>query len=262
MQDFTLCGLAPLRENNLFQRIGYQYSLKLPHFLVYFTAMKRLSCIIFDIDGTLTQTNELIYAAFNHVTEKYIHKSFTPSEITAMFGPPEEIAIQRLVGNERLDDAMKDFYAFYESHHPSMAEAYKGIREILDFLKRQGIVLAVFTGKGKRSALITLEKLSIKNYFDLIVTGTDVVLHKPSAEGIRKVMQQFGLSTDDVLMVGDAVADVKAAHEAGIPIAAVLWDSYGKKMVMQMEVDYLFHNVKEFSEWIRLVIPAQGEQVS
>ncbi len=220
--------------------------------------MKRLSCVIFDIDGTLTQTNELIFATFNYVTQKYTGKTYTPSEITAMFGPPEEIAIEKLVGKERNDDAIADFYSFYESHHPAMAGAYEGISDILDFLKKKGILLAVFTGKGKRSALITLEKLHIKNYFDLIITGSDVRLHKPSAEGIKSVMSRFGLEPDEVLMVGDAVADVKAAREAGVQIAAVLWDSYSKEKVMQMEVDYYFHDVKEFSDWIKLVLPMDG----
>lgn len=220
--------------------------------------MNRITCIIFDLDGTLTSTNELIYATFNHVSEKYIRKVFTPSEITAMFGPPEEIAIERLIGNEQLDDAMDDFYTFYEKHHPRMANAYEGIREMLEFLKSRGILLAIFTGKGKRTALITLEKIGIKNFFDLVVTGSDVQNHKPSAEGIRKVMQRFGLQPEQVLMVGDAVSDVKAAHEAGVQIAAVLWDSYGKENVLKMEVDYLFHSVTELVAWLRSAIPSNG----
>jgi len=58
-------------------------------------------------------------------------------------------------------------------------------------------------------------------------------------------------------MVGDSVADVKAAHEAGVEIAAVLWDSYGKENVMRMKVDYQFHSVKEFFEWVKSVtLPA------
>ena len=222
--------------------------------------VKRISCIIFDLDGTLTQTNELIFATFNHVAEKYIHKVFMPSEITAMFGPPEEVAIETLVGKDRLDEAMDDFYAYYEHHHPRMAVSYHGIREILEFLKQRGVLLAVFTGKGKRSALITLEKLGIKHYFELIVTGNDVVNHKPSADGIRKVMKTFKLQPDEVLMVGDAVGDVKAAHEAGVAIAAVVWDSYGKDRVVKMDVDYLFHSVEEFAVWLKTVIPSNGEK--
>lgn len=217
--------------------------------------MYPFSCVIFDIDGTLTQTNELIFATFNHVAGKYVGKTFTSSEITAMFGPPEEVAIEQLVGSKNLGAAMDDFYSFYEQHHPAMAGAYEGIREVLEYLHQQRILLAVFTGKGKRSARITLERLGIIHYFDLIITGNDVEHYKPSADGIRRVMKTFALEPAQVLMVGDAVADVHASHEAGVAIAAVVWDSYGKDHVLQMNVDYLFHNVEDFSEWIRKIIP-------
>ncbi|HZY10637.1 MAG TPA: HAD-IA family hydrolase [Bacteroidota bacterium] len=216
--------------------------------------MNPLSCIIFDIDGTLTETNELIFATFNFVTEKYIQKVFTPSEITAMFGPTEEVVIENLIGRDRLDDAVEDYFSFYETHHPKMADAYKGIREVLEHLKSQEILLAVFTGKGKRAALITLEKIGIKGYFDIIVTGNDVNNHKPSAEGIRKVMTRFELLPHEVLMVGDSIADVKAARDAGVTIAAVLWDSYCKEKVMEMKPDYFFHSVDEFSDWLKKMI--------
>ena len=193
----------------------------------------------------------MIFATFNHVTEKYTGKVYTPGEITDMFGPPEEIAIERLVGKERIDGAMDDFFTFYEKNHRDMASAYDGIVEMLEFLKSKGILLAVFTGKGKRSTLISLDILGIKNYFDFIITGSDVENHKPSAEGIRKVITRFGLEAEEVLMVGDAVADVKAAHDAGVKIAAVLWDSYGKDKVMEMQLDHKFHNVPEFIEWLK-----------
>ncbi len=223
--------------------------------------MKRISCIIFDIDGTLTQTNELIFATFNHVASTYLQKEFSPAEIIAMFGPPEEVAIERLVGKAHYDEAIGDFYYYYETHHPRLADAYDGIRELLEFLKSMGIILAVFTGKGKRTTLITLEKLGITSYFDLIVTGSDVENHKPSADGIRKVLKTFKLEPSEVLMVGDSVSDVKAAHEAGVPIAAVLWDSYGKENMLQMDVDLRFHDVREFDEWLRTVLPVNGEHV-
>ena len=221
--------------------------------------MKHFSCIIFDIDGTLTQTNELIYATFNHVASKYLQKEFTPSEIIGMFGPPEEVAIERLVGEKQYEEAIDDFYDYYETHHPRMADAYNGIRELLEFLKSKGIILAVFTGKGKRTTLITLQKLGITSYFDLIVTGSDVENHKPSADGIRKVLKTFKLKPDEVLMVGDSVSDVKASHKAGVQIAAVLWDSYGRDRVMQMDVDYRFHDVYEFSTWLKSLFPSNGE---
>jgi HAD superfamily hydrolase (TIGR01509 family) len=224
-------------------------------FLVYFPRMKRFSCFIFDLDGTLTQTNELIFATFNHVTEKYVGKVFTPKEITGMFGPPEEVCIEQIVGKERVEDALNDFFSFYETHHPGMANAYQGIKGILEYLKQQEILLAIFTGKGRRTTLITLDAIGITQYFDLIVTGTDVVNHKPSSEGIRNVLSVFGLEPNEVLMVGDAVNDIKAAHEAGVQVAAVVWDSYGKEEVMKMEKDFVFHSVEELGGWVRSAIP-------
>jgi phosphoglycolate phosphatase-like HAD superfamily hydrolase len=59
-------------------------------------------------------------------------------------------------------------------------------------------------------------------------------------------------------MVGDSVSDIKAAHEAGVPVAAVLWDSYGKEKVLEMDVDARFHTVQEFSSWIRTAISGNG----
>ncbi|OLD82523.1 MAG: hypothetical protein AUI33_00060 [Ignavibacteria bacterium 13_1_40CM_2_61_4] len=224
--------------------------------------MKRFSCIIFDLDGTLTRTNELIYATFNHIAEKYVQKVFTPTEISGMFGPPEEVAVEKLVGKELLEPAMQDYYSFYETHHPRLAEAYEGIREVLEFLKSRDVILAIFTGKGRRSALITLEAIGMKEYFDCIVTGDDVANYKPSAEGIRRVLRQFRLRPDEVLMVGDSVSDVKAAKEAGVAMAAVLWDSYGKDRVLETDASYFFHSVGEFSDWLKAAVPRQGERAN
>lgn len=220
------------------------------NFLVYFYPMNRFCCIIFDLDGTISQTNELIFASFNYIAQKYVGKVFTPQEIAAMFGPPEEVAVEKLVGRQRVDEAMDDLLKFYDGHHPAMAEVHEGIREVLEFLKKKGIVLALFTGKGKHTALITLRHLGLTNYFDMIVTGHDVKEHKPSAEGIQKIIKTFGLDANCVLMVGDSIADVKAAHEAGVKIAAVLWDSLSKEQMLEMETDWVFHSVDEFSKWI------------
>ena len=223
--------------------------------------MNKFSCIIFDIDGTLTQTNDLIFDTFNHVTGKYLQKTYTPAEIIGMFGPPEEIAIERLVGAGKIDAAMDDFIQFYEHQFPIRAEAYNGIKDVVELLHRRGLKLAIFTGKGRRTTLITLDIIGIGKYFDIVVTGTDVVNHKPSSEGIRKIMQHFNVPPAEVLMVGDGVSDIKAAHEAGASAAAVVWDSYGKDTILTMNAEYVFHSVEEFARWIDVNIPGNGAGV-
>lgn len=213
--------------------------------------MKHLKCIVFDMDGTLTQTNQLIYDSFNYIAQKYAGRTYTIPEITAMFGPPEEGALLAIVEPEQLDDVMDDYLAFYRSHHNRLARLYPGIEDVLHYIHKRGRMLAVFTGKGIRTTTITLQEFHIDHFFDYIVTGNDVVNHKPSSEGLRKIIDHFELQPEEVLMVGDAVSDVKAAHEAGVHIAVVLWDSYAKEKVLQMNTDCTFHNVHEFHNWLK-----------
>lgn len=212
--------------------------------------MSPLRCLIFDMDGTLTQTNRLIFDSFNYIGRKYAGKVYSEQEITGMFGPPEEGALLRIVDEGMMEVVMKDYLDFYRGNH-QLAQVYPGIREILEFLKQRGLNVALFTGKGIHTTTITLEEFGLQSYFDYIVTGNDVVEHKPSSEGIRKILTRFQLKPEEVLMVGDSVADIKAAHGAGVRIAAVVWDSFTKEGVLEMRKDFLFHSVPEFGSWLR-----------
>jgi HAD superfamily hydrolase (TIGR01509 family) len=203
------------------------------------------------MDGTLTRTNELIFESFNHVAEKYTGKRLTPPEIIALFGPPEEGGLAKVVGAEAADRAMDDLCVYYRIHHGRLAALHPGIEDILQFLKGRGVKLAIFTGKGKRTAEITLQELKIARYFDLVVSGSDVVNHKPHHEGITKVIESLSINPDNVLMVGDAVSDVKASRGARVKVAAVVWDSYDRERVLQAEADYVFHSVNEMFEWFK-----------
>lgn len=213
--------------------------------------MSVLKCVIFDMDGTLTQTHQLIFDAFNHIAERYEGRTYAPHEITAMFGPPEEGALLRIVGEARLDSAMKEYLDFYRSHHSDSAKLYPGILDLLRWLKDRGVRLALFTGKGIHTTTTTLELFGIAPYFDFVVTGNDVMNHKPSSEGIDKILHRFNLKADEVLMVGDSPGDAIASRGAGVKIAAVLWDSHATQRVLEMKTDYVFHDVTEFSSWLR-----------
>lgn len=204
--------------------------------------------IIFDIDGTLTSTNELIFKSFNHIAKKYLDRTFTDEEIIALFGPTEDVILKELCG-KNFESAKKDYYEFYKSQH-HIANLYPGIKKLLDYLKSKKILLSIFTGKGREASLITLEELSIINYFDLIVTGDDVVNHKPASEGIMKFVNEYDLKKDEVLMIGDSVADVNASKEAGIKIASALWDSYAAEKVKNLGSDYYFNSVNELKEFL------------
>lgn len=211
--------------------------------------MNNFDGIIFDIDGTILQSNQLIFATFNYVTEKYLGKTTRPEEIIALFGPTERVIIKQLF-EDNYENVMADYYQFYRNNHKSMAKIFDGIVELIDSLKNRGILLSIYTGKGRGSTEITLDELGITDKFDMIVTGDDIEGHKPSPEGVDVFINKYNLNRDRVLMIGDAPPDVNAAKSTGIKVASVLWDSYAKEEVLQMESDYYFDTVEELSKFL------------
>jgi pyrophosphatase PpaX len=212
--------------------------------------MKSLDCVIFDIDGTLTQTHDLIFASFNHVTGKYLGREFSPEEIIPLFGPPEEGALARVLPEDLVAPAMDELCAFYADHHEALASLHEGMDTAVDVVRRHEAHTAVFTGKGRRTTEITLRKLGLFEKFDLIVSGNDVVKHKPDPEGILLVLETFGLNPSRALMVGDTVGDLRASRGAGVPMAAVLWDSYDRERLTAGGPDFVFATVCEFTTWL------------
>lgn len=208
----------------------------------------RFKGIIFDVDGTLTFTNQLIFDSFNHITKKYLGKSYTDEEIIALFGPTEDVILKEMCKDD-YDNARKDYYAYYKDNH-DIARLYEGIKELIIDVYNAGILLSIFTGKGRTSALITLDELGLTDYFDMIVSGDDVENHKPSPEGILMFLNKHNLNPKDVLMIGDAPSDIIAARQCGVEIASVVWDSYAEDEVKKLNSTTVFHSVAELRDFI------------
>lgn len=208
----------------------------------------RFKGIIFDVDGTLTFTNQLIFDSFNHITKKYLGKSYTDEEIIALFGPTEDVILKEMCKDD-YENARKDYYAYYKDNH-DIARLYEGIKELIVDIYNAGILLSIFTGKGRTSALITLDELGLTDYFDMIVSGDDVENHKPSPEGILMFLNKHNLNPKDVLMIGDAPSDIIAARQCGVEIASVVWDSYAEDEVKKLNSTTVFYSVAELRDFI------------
>ena len=204
--------------------------------------------IIFDVDGTLTFTNQLIFDSFNHITKKYLGRSYSDDEIIALFGPTEDVILKEMC-KEEYESARSDYYTYYKNNH-DIAHLYDGIKELIIDIDKEVILLSIFTGKGRTSALITLDELGLTSYFDIIVSGDDVENHKPSPEGIIMFLSKHNLDPKEVLMIGDAPSDIIAANECGVEIASVVWDSYAEDEVQKLNSKNLFHSVNELRDFI------------
>ncbi|NPV53468.1 MAG: HAD family hydrolase [Firmicutes bacterium] len=213
--------------------------------------------VIFDLDGTLANTLPLCYKAFNHAFEKYIGRRFKDEEIRAMFGPPEEGMVARVVGAEHCQDCLEDYWRFYAEFHDTSTVEIEGIWELLDSLKSRRVKTGIVTGKGPRSAAITLQKLGLDTLIDTVVTGVDVVVPKPDPEGIFLAMKHLELRPGHTVFVGDSWADIKAGRAAGVTTVAALWvtSAPGHVAILKEAPDHVFYAVPDFAGWLAQHLP-------
>ncbi len=194
----------------------------------------RYSLILFDLDGTLTDTHQLIFDSFNFVLRKYKSVELTPKEILAYFGPPEEVCLKNMLGEEYFNRAWPDFLDYYKTHLDESI-VFEGLRELLKSLKASGKFVGVFTAKGTMTTELTLEYHGLKSLFDIIVTGSLVKNHKPDPEGVNQALRRLNLPPGKALVVGDSPSDYKAAMSAGTDFIAVMYDDISKDRFENVE---------------------------
>jgi len=204
--------------------------------------------IIFDLDGTVADTLSLCIMAFKKSVEPYLNREIEAEEILSNFGPSEEGTFKKLVpGYEAA--CTKAYLEHYEELHYLYPEPFSGIVEVLELLKEKNIQLAMVTGKGNGSAVISLKKLGLASYFEILETGSP--LGPDKVNGINRILKKLDADLSSSLYIGDALSDIKYCKEVGIAIASVSWASTAdKEKLEKANPDYLFETVEEFHHWI------------
>lgn len=213
----------------------------------------RLDGLIFDLDGTITDTLPVALAAFHEAIRFFAGRSYTDEEIVAQFGPSEEGMLQRLVP-DRWEDCFALYLRIYEREHRRIGQIFPGIETALTMLKAREIPLAVVTGKGPRSAAISLDQLGLAPYFEPIETGSPEGNVK--ARCINNVLARWRVPPSRIAYLGDAVSDIEAARTAGLIPLAAAWDSRAEPAALRsLAPATVFGTVKEFIGWIAALEP-------
>jgi HAD superfamily hydrolase (TIGR01549 family) len=211
--------------------------------------MNKIKAVIFDLDGTIGDTLPLCIKAFRHSVEPLIGRSVSDAEIIATFGPSEEGTIMALAPNH-YDKGVADYLHHYESFHEMCPSPFKGIEDLLKYLKEKGVRIAMVTGKGKHSTAISLKQFGLENYFEFIETGMPSGPRKP--EGIELVASQFGdITKEEIIYVGDAPGDISASRKVGIPVVAAAWaETAEPEKLNDLQPDEIFYTIHDFTAWL------------
>ncbi len=205
----------------------------------------KYSLVIFDLDGTLADTHRLIFDSFNFVMRKYKSIEMTPAEIMSYFGPPEDVCIRNMLGDGNFQAGWRNYLNYYEDHLDETT-LFPGIMDLLSNLRSMRIKLAVFTGKGIETTELTLNFHRIREYFDVVVTGSGVQNHKPHPEGVRLTLRKLNLVAGSAIVVGDSLSDYKAATSAGTDFVAATYDDLARNRFDSLQCQKA-KSVKELS---------------
>ncbi len=181
-----------------------------------------IKAIIFDFDGTIINTNELIREGLQYFSYRYNKRRLSPKEINDLFGRPLEEQMA-YIDSQNVELLTAQFKIWYQHHHNAKAFAFPGVVQTIKTLSARGIPLAILTNNSTGTVLSGLDHLGIRQYFDHMISRDDVKETKPSPEGMHKLLNKMALQPHEVVFVGDTANDILAGQNAGVKSALVGW---------------------------------------
>jgi phosphoglycolate phosphatase len=175
--------------------------------------------VIFDLDGTILDTIADLAAAVNYALSLYNNPQRTVDEVKSFIGNGSLMLIRRALQNGGDDEFCKEvrthFRAEYERRMLDQTAPYEGIPEIIDMLNEKGIVSVVLTNKDDKNA-VPMIKHYFGNRFALVRGVRADGERKPDPTVVLSLIEQFGFTPDEALIVGDGMADMRLAQNANI----------------------------------------------
>ena len=209
--------------------------------------------ILFDFDGTLVNTNDVIVASWQHTYKHYLGHEVPVEHITACFGEPLLLTMAREFPGVDPKESADVYRSFQVKNADRLVTIFPGIKELLAELKEAGYVLGIVTSRTRESALRYMDMFDITSYFSDLVTCDDTTVHKPNPEPLLLSMSRLGAAPEESLMIGDSPFDIKCANNAGVDSVMVNWriTCDETSLIDDAKVDYWIHQPSDLVELLK-----------
>jgi pyrophosphatase PpaX len=207
-----------------------------------------IDTILFDLDGTLLDTNELIIQSFLHALQVHELAPVLRDDVIGQMGKPLREQIALFSKRTEVDDLVGTYREFNLRKHDEMVLIFPHVKETLATLHAQGIKLGVVTSKVRLTVARGLELFDLIPYLSTIVTSDDVSQPKPHPESILLALSRLDAKPENTLMVGDSQFDLLAAHGAGVRSAGVAWSLQGEAVLRQFNPTYVLQDMLDLVE--------------
>ena len=206
-----------------------------------------ITTVLFDLDGTLLDTYELIIQSFLHTFDHFVPGQFTREDCIPFIGP----SLYETFGSilpEKAEEMVAYYREFNKKNHDTLVREFPGVVETVHALHEHGYKLGIVTTKMRDTTLMGLDLVNLRPYFQTIVALDDVENTKPDAEPIIKALEALEAKPEEAIMVGDSHHDILAGKNAGTKTAGVAWTIKGEDTLLQYEPDFILEQMPDLLE--------------
>ena len=203
-----------------------------------------IKAILFDLDGTLIDTNELIVQSFQHAFRQHLNKEISREEVIKTFGEPLRGAMIKY-DEENVDQMLSIFRKYNEKNHDELAKECEGVVEGIKLLKENGYKIALVTSKRRKMSERGLKLINVYKYMDVIITPEDTEKHKPLGDPALKACELLNIKPCETIMVGDSHNDILCGKAAGCYTCLVSYTALPLEEMMGYGPDFIIDNLEE-----------------
>jgi len=178
-------------------------------------------CIIFDIDGTIINTEKAVIGSLQKTLKEVQGRDYEHDELTFVLGIPSSSSLPML-GIQNVDE-IHEIWSGYMKDYYSDIHIYPNIDLVLKTLHDAKIMTGIVTSKTKKELQDDFVPFDLMKYLPFIITADDTRKHKPNPEPIQKFLEISGASKSEAIYIGDTIYDMKCAEDAGVDFALAGW---------------------------------------
>lgn len=201
---------------------------------------------LFDFDGTLVDSVELMMASFRHAAEQVLGQAPPDEQLRRGIGRPL-IDQMRTLDADRADQLFDAYLEHNLAHHADLLRPYPGVDRLLDVLSAAGRRLGIVTSKRRDSVELGIQLLGIDAEFAAIVTWEDTERHKPTPDPVLRALELLGADAGDAIYIGDSAWDIRSGRAAGVVTAAALWGAAPAQELIAERPDLAFAAAEELA---------------
>lgn len=200
--------------------------------------------LLFDFDGTLLDTNNLIIETFYHVIAPKFPGKYTKEDMQEFIGPSLMDTFTK-VDAVNYEALIEEYLIWNREHHDELVREFDDVVEVLTTLKNAGIRLAIVSTKRHPALIRGLDLLGVTSLFEIMIGNEDVQNTKPDPEPILLALNRLKLEKKDVVMIGDNSHDIEGGQNAGVHTAGVAWSLKGPEFLEKLNPTYMLKSMKD-----------------